>query len=77
MQRSCGIKIRRNPSQVKWKEKCGASMGVKMDDKLGTKVVEKYGFNVDVNRDEKLGINNDATLCSNDESKHGVDMVEK
>ena len=28
-------------------------------------------------RDLKLGIKNDATRGANDESKHGIDMVEK
>ena len=28
-------------------------------------------------KDEKLGIKKDATRGSNDETKHGVDMVEK
>ena len=48
-----------------------------MDDKLGAKLVAKHGDNVNVNRDAKLGIRKDATLGTNDEAKHGVDMVEK
>ena len=48
-----------------------------MDDKLGAKVVEKHGGNVGVNKDVKLCIKNDETLGANDESNHGIDMVEK
>ena len=48
-----------------------------MDKKLGAKVVAKHGANVGINRDEKLDIKKDATLGTNDEAKHGVDMVEK
>ena len=52
-------------------------MGVKIDDKLCANAVSKHVVSVGVSRDAKLGIKSDATLGTNDESNHGIDMIAK